>query len=101
VVGCEEQAVQALKRLGELDRRRACASGDAFVDSGTERERNAMTGVPHAIASIMTRPNGSGQSMGKSSAAAPARNGCFASSFTSPMSLIWVRSFCGSSRSLK
>ena len=60
-----------------------------------------MTGVPHAIASIMTRPNGSGQSMGKSSAAAPARNGCFASSFTSPMSLIWVRSFCGSSRSLK
>ena len=47
-----------------------------------------MTGVPHAIASIMTRPNGSGQSMGKSSAAAPAKNGCFASSFTSPMSLI-------------
>ena len=27
-----------------------------------------MTGVPHAIASIMTRPKGSGQSIGKSSA---------------------------------
>ena len=32
-----------------------------------------MTGVPHAIASIITRPKGSGQLIGKSNAAAPAR----------------------------
>ena len=36
--------------------------------SGVEPERKAMTGVPHAIASIMTRPKGSGQSIGKISA---------------------------------
>ena len=64
--------------------------GDAFVDySGTEPERNAITGVPQAIASTMTRPNSSGQSMGRSSAPANPRNGCFTSSFTSPMSLTW------------
>ena len=34
----------------------------------------ARTGVPHAIASIMTRPNGSGQSIGNSSAVALPRN---------------------------
>ena len=36
--------------------------------SGTEPPRNATTGVPHASASIITRPNGSGQSIGNSSA---------------------------------
>jgi len=35
--------------------------------SGTEPRLYAITGVPHAIASIMTRPNGSGQSIGTSS----------------------------------
>ena len=32
---------------------------------GTEPLRQAITGVPVAMASIMTRPNGSGQSIGK------------------------------------
>ena len=36
--------------------------------SGTEPQRQAITGVPQAIASIITRPNGSGQSIGNSSA---------------------------------
>ena len=36
-----------------------------------------MTGVPQAIASIITRPNGSGQSIGTSSAIAPLRNADF------------------------
>ena len=36
--------------------------------SGTEPRLKAITGVPHAIASIITRPNGSGQSIGNSSA---------------------------------
>ena len=40
------------------------------ITSGTEPRRNAITGVPHAMASIMTSPNGSGQSIGKSRAAA-------------------------------
>src|SRR6266705_265067 len=35
--------------------------------SGTEPRLYAITGVPQAIASIMTRPNGSGQSIGTSS----------------------------------
>jgi hypothetical protein len=43
--------------------------------SGTEPEWYAITGVPHAIASIITGPNGSGQSIGNSSAAASARKG--------------------------
>jgi hypothetical protein len=35
-----------------------------------------MTGVPHAIDSIITSPNGSGQSIGKSSAYALPRKEC-------------------------
>ena len=54
------------------------------ITSGTEPQRNATTGVPHAIASIITRPNGSGQSIGNSSAAAPPRNAFFWSSPISP-----------------
>ena len=42
--------------------------------SGTEPQRNARTGVPQAMASIMERPNGSGQSTGNSSACASPRN---------------------------
>ena len=38
------------------------------ITSGAEPRGKAMTGVPQAMASIMTRPNGSGQSIGKRSA---------------------------------
>ena len=31
------------------------------ITSGTEPQRNAITGVPHAMASTITIPNGSGQ----------------------------------------
>jgi hypothetical protein len=41
-----------------------------------------MTGVPQAIASIRTKPNGSGQSMGNNSARAFARKSSFWSSPT-------------------
>jgi hypothetical protein len=34
------------------------------ITSGTEPQRYAITGVPQAIASIITRPKGSGQSIG-------------------------------------
>ena len=54
------------------------------ITSGTEPQRNAITGVPHAIASIMTSPNGSGQSIGNSSAAAPPRNVVLLASPISP-----------------
>ena len=37
----------------------------------------AITGVPQAMLSIITRPNGSGQSIGNSSACAPDRNAGF------------------------
>ena len=40
--------------------------------SGTEPRAVASTGVPHAMASIITMPKGSGQAIGKSSASAPA-----------------------------
>ena len=49
----------------------------SVTTSGTEPRLNAITGVPHAIASIITRPNGSGQSIGTSSAIAPLRNADF------------------------
>ncbi len=54
--------------------------------SGTEPRLNAITGVPHAIASIMTRPNGSGQSIGISSPTAPDRKSGFCASLISPIS---------------
>jgi hypothetical protein len=47
------------------------------ITSGTDPRRNATTGVPHAIASITTRPKGSGQSIGNSRAVAFARKSCF------------------------
>ena len=55
------------------------------MTSGTEPQFQAMTGVPQAIASIITRPNGSAQSMGNSSAAALPRNSAFSASPISPM----------------
>ena len=40
------------------------------MTSGTEPRRSATTGVPQAMASIMTRPNGSSQQIGNSMAQA-------------------------------
>ena len=47
------------------------------MTSGTEPLRKATTGVPQASASIITRPNGSGQSIGNSKAQALPRNSSF------------------------
>ena len=55
------------------------------ITSGTEPRLNAITGVPQAMLSIITRPNGSGQSIGNSSAWAPDRNSGFWLSLISPM----------------
>ncbi len=55
------------------------------ITSGTEPRLKAITGVPQAIASIITRPNGSGQSIGTSSAMAPLRKSDFSLSLISPM----------------
>ena len=58
---------------------------DALVDDlGHRAARHAITGVPQAMASIITSPNGSGQSIGKSSAVAPPSSSFFSSSPTSP-----------------
>ena len=64
------------------------------IISGTDPRRNAMTGVPQAIASICTSPNGSGQSIGNNSAAAFARSPALRSSPISPRYVT-----CGSVRS--
>ena len=42
------------------------------ITSGTEPRRSAITGVPAASDSIITRPKGSGQSLGNRVARAPA-----------------------------
>ncbi len=55
-----------------------------------------MTGVPQAIASIITRPNGSGQSIGTSSAMAPLRNSGFSTSLISPINSTLRPSIIGS-----
>ena len=53
-------------------------AGNAVVDDFRRRTaRKAMTGVPQAIASIITMPNGSGQSIGNSNASASPRNCAF------------------------
>ena len=52
--------------------------------SGTEPCRMATTGVPQAMASIITSPNGSGQVMGKRKACACANSSRLRSSDTSP-----------------
>ena len=56
----------------------------------------AITGVPQAIASIITRPNGSGQAIGTRSAIAPLRKLDFSASPISPMYSMPGRSSCGS-----
>ena len=53
--------------------------------SGTDPRLKAMTGVPHAKASIMTRPNGSGQLIGMIKPIAPLRNSDFSRSLISPI----------------
>ena len=53
--------------------------------SGTEPRLNATTGVPQAMASIITRPNGSGQSIGTSRPIAPLRKSDFSRSLISPI----------------
>ena len=57
--------------------------------SGTEPRRRATTGVPQASASAITSPNGSGQSIGKSSASALPRSSGFSASPISPTSSTW------------
>ena len=57
---------------------------------------HAMTGVPQAIASITTSPNGSGQSMGNKSAAALPRNASFSASPISPIYSMSTPSISGS-----
>jgi len=75
---------------------RARAEGDAQAV-----RRYAMTGVPQAIASIITSPKGSGQSIGNSSAAALERKSCLPRSSISPASWICSPSISGLSCSLK
>ena len=64
------------------------------INSGTAPRLNAMTGAPQAMASIMTNPKGSGQSIGTSKAKAPLKNSDFFASEISPMN-----STCGFVRS--
>ena len=45
------------------------------ITSGAEPQPKATTGVPQAMASIITRPKGSGQSIGNSSAVGAAEEG--------------------------
>jgi hypothetical protein len=51
--------------------------------SGTEPLPQAITGVPQAMASVMTSPNGSGHWIGNNNAAAPANSSAFSCCETS------------------
>ena len=55
---------RARRRPRSRSRRRA-------TSSGADPSGKAITGVPHAIASVITRPNGSGQRIGMRNARAP------------------------------
>src|SRR5712672_816823 len=55
--------------------------------SETDPQRHAVTGVPQAMASISTRPNGSGQSIGNRRALAFPRKADFSLSPISPISV--------------
>ena len=52
--------------------------------SGTEPLRQAITGVPHAMASVITSPKGSAHWTGNNNAAAPASRSAFCSWSHSP-----------------
>ncbi len=56
----------------------------SVTTSGAAPSGKASTGVPQAMASIITMPNGSFQRMGKSRAEAPARSSSLRSWETSP-----------------
>jgi len=66
----------------------------SVTTSGTDPFGQAITGVPADIASIMTSPKGSGQSIGNNSARALPRNSHFWVSLISPMNSMrgWSRS---------
>ena len=55
------------------------------ITSGTEPRLKAITGVPHAMLSIITSPNGSGQSIGNNSPCAPDRKAGYWLSLISPI----------------
>lgn len=92
------------RRLRSGSRETACTASSSFsktnpltpcrITSGTDPLLLAITGVPQAMASIITSPNGSGQSIGNRRAFAPPRKAAFSPSSTSPMN-----SISGSSRS--
>ncbi len=70
---------------------KACSSDSTMkpvtpgsTTSGTEPQFHAITGVPQAIDSIMTKPKGSGQQIGNSSALALPRNSDLSASPISP-----------------
>ena len=60
------------------------------MTSGTEPQRNARTGVPHDMASIITSPNGSGQSTGNNRAAASPKNFVFSRSLIPDELYAWA-----------
>ena len=106
-----ESLLEALAHPGAVEAHGGADRGDRLVDravmkpvtpgstiSGTEPRGQAMTGVPQDMASIMTRPNGSGQSMGKSSAEALPRNEGLSSSLTSPTNSISGTDTSGATR---
>ena len=70
------------------------------MTSSTAPQRVAITGVPHAIDSIITSPNGSSHWIGKSVARALPSSSTFSPWLTSPRYSIWS-SRCGATNSSK
>jgi hypothetical protein len=72
ISGARAIASSSSASLSQMKPVRRCAT-----TSGIAPQRRASTGVPHAIASIITRPKGSGQDTGNNNARAPRSSATF------------------------
>ena len=94
----ELQRLRAPRRPPARPSRRCSPVTPCSTTSGTEPCGQAITGVPHDIASIIASPNGSGQSIGNSSATALPRKAGFSASPSSPTYSMNVPSTSGAMR---
>ena len=76
---CQALAMRLMARIASSSLSTTKPLTPSSIISGTDPRPNAITGVPQAMASIITKPKGSGQSIGNSSAAAPRSRSSLAS----------------------
>jgi hypothetical protein len=80
-----QQAVEQDQHDGNCKRHVACGSVAEVIEDGISGKVVNSEVEAHAMASIITKPNGSGQSTGNNRAAASPRNLVFSRSSISPI----------------